>query len=70
MTTAIENIGSGLSRPVEMLATVFAYQQQPQYQQQWLPQPTQHNNFQFSKGNGYTQRPTQNNINPHVPENK
>ena len=49
MTTAIENIGSGLSRSIEMLAAVFAHQQQQQFQPQqfqpqWPLQPTQPNN--------------------------
>jgi molecular chaperone GrpE (heat shock protein) len=70
MTTAIENIGSGLSRSIEMLATVFAHQQQQQYQHQWPPQPAQLNNFNFSRSNGCTQQPTPNNINAYVPENK
>lgn len=39
MTTAIENIGTGLSRSIEMLATVFSQQQQ------CPPQPTRFNNF-------------------------
>ena len=34
MRTAIENIGLGLTRSIEMLASVFANQQQQQYQQQ------------------------------------
>ena len=43
MTTAIENIGSGLSRSIEMLAAVFAHQQQ---QQQFQPQQFQQQQFQ------------------------
>ena len=56
MATAIENIGSGFSRSIEMLAAVFAHQEQlqqqfqpqqfqpQQFHPQWPLQPTQPNN--------------------------
>ena len=51
MTTAIENIGSGLSWSIEMLASALANQQQQPNQQQWPVQPSQFNNFTFPRPN-------------------
>lgn len=60
MTTAIENIGTGLARSIEMLATVFSHQQQQQ-NQQWAPQPAQFHNFNFPQ-------PMPKNVNAYVPD--
>ena len=46
MTAAIENIGSGLSRSIEMLATVFAQPQQQFQPQQFQPKQFQPQQFQ------------------------
>ena len=68
ITTAIENIGSGLSRSIEMLATVFAHQQQQQ--PQWPVQPTQLNNFTFTRAANTEQQPHQNLNYAFVPNRK
>ena len=61
MTTAIENIGCGLTRSIEMLTTLYSHHQQQQNLQQWAPQPAQFQNFNFPQ-------PMPNNVNAYVPD--
>ncbi|XP_028414211.1 uncharacterized protein LOC114537269 [Dendronephthya gigantea] len=68
MTAAIENIGSGMTRSIEMLATVFAHQQQQQTPQQWPQHHPQFNNFNFSRPNDNAQQRMQASINSNVPD--
>lgn len=50
MSTAIENIGSGLTRSIEMLASVIANEQQQQYQHPRYQHPRyQHPQYQHSQ---------------------